>query len=129
MGAPKYVLLSYDEGAESTGEHGCEEIWALCEDTADLFAVPPPPARGTYELHGCTPEGDLRTALTRARADGSAPLCALTLETLDKTGGGEGEWRLEDVRVVADRPCVRDLSLRDVTVEGRQSDDNPYDYP
>ena len=129
MGAPQYVLLSYDEGAESTGEHGYEETWALCEDAADLFADPPPPARGTYELLGCAPEGDLRTALARARAEGSAPLGPLTLETLDKGGGGEGEWRLEDVRVVGDRPCARDLSLRDVTVEGRQSDDNLYDCP
>ncbi|WP_328680177.1 barstar family protein [Streptomyces sp. NBC_00343] len=129
MGAPKYVLLSYDEGAESTGEHGYEETWALCQDAADLFADPPPPTRGTYELLGCAPEGDLLTALARARADGSAPLGPLTLETLDKAGGGEGEWRLEDVRVVADRPCARDLSLRDVTVEGTQSDDNPYDCP
>lgn len=129
MGASKYVLLSYDEGAESTGEHGYEETWALCEDAADLFADPPPPARVSYELLGCAPEGDLRTALARARADGSAPLGPLTLETLDRTGGGEGEWRLEDVRVVGDRPCARDLSLRDITVEGRHSDDNLYDYP
>lgn len=129
MGAPKYVLLSYDEGAESTGEHGYEETWALCEDAEDLFADPVPPARGTYELLGCAPEGDLRTALARARADGSAPLGLLTLETLDKTGRGEGEWWLEDVRVVGDRPCARDLSLRDITVEGSQSDDNPYEYP
>lgn len=129
MGAPKYVLLSYDEGAESTGEHGHEQTWALCEDADDLFADPPPPARETYELLGCAPEGELRAALARARADGSAPLGLLTLETLDKSGRGEGEWWLEDVRVVGDRPCARDLSLRDVTVEGRQSDDNPYDYP
>jgi len=129
VGAPKYVLLSYDEEAEFTGEHGYEQTWALCEDAADLFADPPPPARGTYELLGCAPEGDLRTALARARADGSAPLGLLTLEPLDKAGGRDGEWWLEDVRVVGDRLCARDLSLRDVTVEGRQSDDNPYDYP
>ncbi|MFJ8140348.1 barstar family protein [Streptomyces sp. NPDC096013] len=129
MGAPKYVLLSYDEGAEATGEHGHEQTWALCQDADDLFADPPPPVRETYELLGCTPERALRTALAHARADGPAPLGPLTLETLDKRGGGVGEWRLEDVRVVGDRPCARDLSLRDVTVEGSQSDDNPHDYP
>jgi RNAse (barnase) inhibitor barstar len=129
VGAPQYLLLSYDEGAESTGEHGYEETWALCEDAADLFADPPPPVRETYELLGCAPEGELRTALARARADGSAPLGRLTLEPLDKTDWGEAEWWLEDVRVVGDRPCARDLALRDVTVEGRPSDANPYDYP
>lgn len=129
MGAPKYVLLSYDEEAESIGDDGYEQIWALCEDAADLFADPRPPARAMYGLLGCAPEGDLRTALARARADGSAPLGLLTLEILDKAGAVVGEWWLEDVRVVGDRPCARDLSLRDVTVEGRQCDDNPSDYP
>ena len=132
VGAPKYVLLSYDEGSESTGEHGYEQTWALCQDADDLFADPPPPNRETYELLGCAPEGELAAALARARADGSAPLGLLTLEILDKTGTGagtDGDWWLEDVRVVGDRPCARDLSLRDVTVEGRPSDDNPYDYP
>nr|WSY52556.1 barstar family protein [Streptomyces sp. NBC_00886] len=129
MGAPKYVLLSYDDGAESTGEYGYEQTWALCEDADDLFADPPPPTRETYELLGCAPEGALRAALARARVDGSAPLGLLTLEALDKAGRGEGEWWLEDVRVVGDRPCARDLSSRGVTVEGRPSVDNPYDRP
>ncbi|WP_420311526.1 barstar family protein [Streptomyces sp. YS-B37] len=129
MGAPKYVLLSYDEGAEAAGEDGYEQTWALCQDADDLFADPPPPVRETYELLGCTPEAALRTALARARADGPAPLGRLTLETLDKRGGGVGEWWLEDVHVLGDRPCARDLSLRDVTVEGSRSDDNSRDYP
>ncbi|MFD4873419.1 barstar family protein [Streptomyces sp. NPDC058420] len=129
MGAPKYVLLSYDEGAEAAGEDGYEQTWALCQDADDLFADPPPPVRETYELLGCTPEGALRTALARARADGPAQLGQLTLETLDKRGGGVGEWWLEDVHVLGDRPCARDLSLRDVTVEGSRSDDNSHDYP
>lgn len=129
MGAPKYVLLSYDEGAGTTGEHGYEQPWALCQDADDLFADPPPPVRETYELLGCTPEGALRTVLARARADGSAPLGPLTLETLDKSGGGVDEWRLEDVRVVGERPCARDLLLRDVTVEGSRPGGNPRDHP
>ncbi|MGQ4435688.1 barstar family protein [Streptomyces sp. SAS_260] len=129
MGAPKYVLLSHDEGAETDGEDGYEQTWALCQDADDLFADPPPPVRETYELLGCTPEGALRTALARARADGPAPLGRLTLETLDKRGGGVGEWWLEDVHVLGDRPCARDLSLRDVTVEGSRSDDTSRDYP
>ncbi|MET7569647.1 barstar family protein [Streptomyces sp. NPDC005492] len=129
MGAPKYVLLSYDEGTEPIGEYGHERTWALCEDATDLFADPPPPTPERYELLGCAPEGELRAALARARADGSAPLGRLALEPLDKGGGGEGEWWLEDVRVVGDRPCAHDLSLRDVTVEGRPSDDNLYGQP
>lgn len=129
MGAPKYVLLSYDREAEFEGQDGYEETWALCEDAADLFADPPPPTRETYELLGCAPEGALRTALTRARAEGSAPLGSLTLEILDKSGTAVGEWHLEDVRVLGDRPCARDLSLRDVTVEGSEPDDNPFGYP
>jgi RNAse (barnase) inhibitor barstar len=129
VGAPKYVLLSYDEQAEFTGEDGYEQTWALCEDADALFADPPPPVRGTYELLGCAPEGELRAAVTRARAEGSAPLGFLTLEILDKSGRDVGEWCLEDVRVLGDRPCVRDLSLRDITVEGREFADNPGDYP
>ncbi|PAZ17534.1 hypothetical protein CLM62_02105 [Streptomyces sp. SA15] len=129
MGRPKYVLLSYDQEAEFEGQENYEETWALCQDAADLFADPPPPVRGTYELLGCAPEGELRTALARARTDGPAPLGSLTLEILTKSGTAVGEWHLEDVRVLGDRACARDLTLRDVTVEGRESDDNPYDYP
>ncbi|MEV0639269.1 barstar family protein [Streptomyces sp. NPDC050619] len=129
MGEPKYLLLSYDRQAEFEGEDGYEETWALCEDAADLFADPPAPTRGTYELLGCAPDGELRTALTRARAAGSAPLGLLTLEILDKSGTAVGEWYLEDVRVLEDRPCVRDLTRRDITIEGREPDHNPTDYP
>ncbi|MER6353192.1 barstar family protein [Streptomyces sp. NPDC001634] len=129
MGAPKYVLLSYDQQAEFEGEEGYEETWALCEDTEGLFADPRPPARGTYELLGCTAEGELAVALAGARAEGSAPLGFLTLEILDKRGTGVGEWYLTDVRLLGDRPCARDLTRRDVTVEGTEPDYNPFDYP
>ncbi|MGW7723334.1 hypothetical protein ACWGJ6_08300 [Streptomyces canus] len=67
MGAPKYVLVSYDREAEFEGEEGYEETWALCDDAEDLFADPPSPLRGVYELLGCAPEGRLSEALTRAR--------------------------------------------------------------
>ncbi|MDT0485492.1 barstar family protein [Streptomyces doebereineriae] len=129
MGAPKYVLLSYDREAEFEGEEGYEETWALCEDAEDLFADPPPPLRGVYELLGCAPQGRLCEALTRARAEGSAPLGTLTLEILDKTGAAVGEWHLEEARLLGDRPCARDVTLRDVTIEGTEPDHNPYDYP
>ncbi|MEU9174177.1 barstar family protein [Streptomyces sp. NPDC048420] len=129
MGAPKYVLLSCDQESEPEGEEGHEETWALCEDVTDLFADPPPPVRETYELLGCVPEGVLDEALAHALPTGSAPLGALTLEILDKAGTAVGEWYLEDVRVLGDRPCTRDLTLRDVTIEGTEPDDNPYDYP
>ncbi|MFI1484682.1 barstar family protein [Streptomyces sp. NPDC020747] len=123
MRRPKYALAAYDADAEN------DEIWALCADAENLFGDPPPPARGTYELIGCAPVGDLDKALTRARADGSAPLGTLTLEILDKEGAQVEEWSLEDVRVLGDRPCARDLSLRDITIEASESPYNPYDYP
>lgn len=131
MEPPRYVLLSYDAEAEFNGEDGYEETWALCADAEGLFGDPPPPARGTYELLGCTPGGELRTALTRARAEGSAPLGTLVLETLDKKGERVGVWlwQLDDVRVLGDRPCARDLSLRDITIEASESEDNASDYP
>jgi RNAse (barnase) inhibitor barstar len=129
VGTPKYALLSYDQEAEFEGEKGYEETWALCQDAADLFADPPPPVRRTYELLGCAPEGELRTALAHARADGSALLGPLTLEILTKSGTAVGEWHLEDVRVLDDRPCARDLTLRDITVEAREPDHNAYDHP
>ena len=129
MGAPKYVLLAYDQADAYDRESGYEDTWALCEDADDLFADPLPPRRETYELLGCAPEGELRTALTRARAAGSAPLGSLTLEILDKSGTAVGEWYLEEVRVLGDRTCARDLSLRDISVEGWEPDDNPFDYP
>lgn len=68
MEPPRDVLLSYDAEAEFDGEDGYEETWALCADAEGLFGDPPPPARGTYELLGCAPEGELSTALARARA-------------------------------------------------------------
>ncbi|WP_200300691.1 barstar family protein [Streptomyces adelaidensis] len=126
---PKYVLLSYDAEAEYSGEDGHEETWAHCTDTENLFGDPFPPPRGMYELLGCAPEGDLRTALTRARADGSAPLGFLVLEILGARGERVYEWYLEDVRVLGHRTCPHDLSLRDVMVEGSQHADNPSDYP
>jgi hypothetical protein len=120
---PKYALAAY------SAEDEADEIWALCADAENLFGDPPPPARGTYELIGCAPEGELSKALTRARADGSAPLGTLTLEILDKEGAQVEEWTLEGVRVLGDRPCARDLSLRDITIEASESPHNPYDYP
>lgn len=63
---PKYVLLPYGAAAEFDGADGYEATWASCTDTENLFGDPPPPPRGTYELLGCAPEGDLETALTRA---------------------------------------------------------------
>ncbi|MCX4908040.1 barstar family protein [Streptomyces sp. NBC_00878] len=123
MRRPKYALAAYDADAED------DEIRALCLDAENLFGDPPPPARGTYELIGCAPEGELNKALTRARADGSASLGILTLEILDKEGVQVEEWSLEDVRVLGDRPCARDLSLRDITIEASESPRNPHDYP
>jgi hypothetical protein len=105
VGAPRYLLLSYDRQAEFDCEQDYDETWAVCEDADDLFADPPPPRRDIYELLGCAPHGELlSTALTRARAEGSAPLGALNLEILDKSGTAVGEWHLEDVRVLGDRP-------------------------
>lgn len=128
MEPQKYALLSYDVQSEFDGEDGYEETWALCADAADLFGDPPPPPRQTYELLGCAPEGELSAALTRARAEGSAPLGPLVLEILDKHGERTDEWHLEDVRVLGDRPCARDLARRDVTVEGHRPADQA-DYP
>nr|WP_203614952.1 barstar family protein [Streptomyces sp. SID13726] len=122
-------MLSYDRQAEFEGEEGYEETWALCEDAENLFADPPPPAREVYELLGCAPEGELDEALTRARAGGAASLGSLTLEILDRTGTAVGEWQLDEVRVLGDRPCARDLKLRDITIEGTEPDHTPYDYP
>ncbi|OAH11557.1 barstar family protein [Streptomyces jeddahensis] len=117
MHLPKYALAAYD--AEYPPH---DQLWALCTDAEDLFADPPPPERARHELLGCAPEGQLGAALTRARAEGSAPLGLLVLEILDKSGNGMDEWRLEDVRLLGDRPCARDLSLRDITVEARETD-------
>ncbi|MFS8203946.1 barstar family protein [Streptomyces sp. CWNU-52B] len=125
MRRPKYTLTAYDADEDAQDD----EVWALCADAETLFGDPPAPTRGTYELIGCAPEGTLDTALTRARADGSAPLGTLVLEILDKDGGRVEEWSLEDARVLGDRPCARDLSLRDLTVEAQESPDNPFDYP
>ncbi|MEU8864506.1 barstar family protein [Streptomyces umbrinus] len=123
MEPPKYALAAY------SAEDEIDEIWALCAEAENLFGDPQPPARGTYELIGCAPEGELSKVLTRAREDGSAPVGTLTLEILDKEGAQVEEWFLEDVRVLGDRPCARDLSLRDITIEASESPDNPYDYP
>ncbi|WP_033319600.1 barstar family protein [Streptomyces yerevanensis] len=123
MRQPKYALAAYDVEAED------DEIWALCADAENLFGDPRPPARGTYELLGCAPEGALSTALACARADGSAPLGFLALQILDKKGERVDEWCLEDVRVLSDRPCARDMSLLDITIEARQSPHNSFDYP
>lgn len=127
MGTPKYALLSYDREAEFEGGEGHEETGALCEDAEDLFADQSPPLRQVHELVGCAPEGELREALTRARAEGSAPLGFRTEEILDRNGTSVGQWQLEDVRVLGDRPCAHDLRLRDITIEASQPDHDLYD--
>ncbi|MEV7285504.1 barstar family protein [Streptomyces sp. NPDC093252] len=126
---PKYALLSCDRRAEYEGEPGYEEPWGTCTDVTGLLAKAPTPSRETYTLLGSAPDGPLREAVARARTDGSAPLGALTLEILDRRGRAVGEWWLEDVRVLTARPCARDLSLTDITVEGTPAEDNPCDYP
>ncbi|MBA4866440.1 barstar family protein [Streptomyces sp. PSKA54] len=123
MQLPKYALAAYD--AEEP-EH--DQIWALCADADDLFADPPPSERVRFELLGCAPEGRLAAALAAARAEGSAPLGLLALEILDKAGNRIDEWCLEDVRIVGDRPCARELSLRDISVEAREADSR-RDHP
>ncbi|MFI1441426.1 barstar family protein [Streptomyces fructofermentans] len=42
---PSYALAAYDADARDAEGAG---IWALCLDAEDLFADPPPPARGTW---------------------------------------------------------------------------------
>ena len=128
MEPPKYVLLSYDAQSEFDGEDGYEETWALCADAEDLFADPPPPARHTYELLGCAPENELSAALTRARAEGSAPLGFLALEILGRSGERTGEWFLKDVRILGDRASVRAPSRRDITIEAHRPPNQP-DHP
>ncbi|MET7598905.1 barstar family protein [Streptomyces sp. NPDC004082] len=127
MRPPKYALVAYDQDAEYEAEN--RETWALCAEAEDLCADPPAPTRARYTLLGCGPEGRLRTALTRSRAEGSAPVGVLVLTILDGRGEPVEEWALEDVRVLGDRPCARDLALRDVVVEASESADNPFDYP
>ncbi|MFJ2831962.1 barstar family protein [Streptomyces sp. NPDC087263] len=129
MESPKYLLVSYDTEADFNGDDGYAEAWSSCAEAEGLFSDPPRPERGTYELLGCALEGELRTAFTRARADGSAPLGLLVLEVLDKKGECLVEWELDDARVIDDRPCARDLALRDITVEASESVDNASDYP
>ncbi|MFF4034849.1 hypothetical protein ACFYZ2_34760 [Streptomyces sviceus] len=36
---------------------------------------------------------------------------------------------LEETRLLADRPCARDLTPRNVTIEGTAPDRNPFAYP
>ncbi|MEU9333371.1 barstar family protein [Streptomyces sp. NPDC048290] len=127
---PKYTLLSYDQKAEYEDLPGYEEPWGTCTDVTGLLTdEPPPPARETYELLGCSLEGALADAVTRARTGLWAPLGPLTLDVLDRHETPVGEWYLEEVLVLDARPCARDLSLTDITVEGWTPEDNPYDYP
>ncbi|WP_221890633.1 barstar family protein [Streptomyces sp. WAC07149] len=107
----RFALRGEDE------DHEDERLWALCEDAEDLFADPPEPVRRRYELLGCAFEAELP----------SAP-GFLALESLDKDGRGTGEWYLEGARVLASRPCARDLSRTDVTIEAVRCDQQPG-YP
>ncbi|MFF2844869.1 barstar family protein [Streptomyces sp. NPDC058001] len=130
MQLPRYALVSYDAAELTDGEPGYDEVWALCADADDLFVNPRLRARERYELLGCAVEGALRTALDRARTEGSAPLGVLVMKALDKNGHHVDEWCLEDVRLLGDRPCARDLSLRDLTVEASEpAHAQQADYP
>ncbi|MER5879776.1 hypothetical protein ABT119_28125 [Streptomyces sp. NPDC001910] len=128
---PKYRLVPYEAEAAPCGTEAPGEPWALCADAEGLFGAPPPPSRRTYELLGCAPQGDLRKALSHARARRAAPLGTLRLESLDRTGERADSWAwcLEDVRVLGDRPRADDPSLVDITVEASESAENATDSP
>ncbi|MFF8830676.1 barstar family protein [Streptomyces sp. NPDC015131] len=121
---------------------GTTFAWRLVDDEDDsvlaegpavdrLFAdPPPPPPRERWELLGCAPEGPLQTAVATARATGSGPVGLLTLESLRR--GGDvvtSEWDLRDVRVTGVRPCARDLSLLDLSLEAVRWDEATPDLP
>ncbi|MET8295543.1 hypothetical protein ABZW02_15935 [Streptomyces sp. NPDC005180] len=107
----RYALRGEDE------DHEEEQLWALCEEAENLFADPPEPLRRRYELLGCAVEGELPAALG-----------FLAVKPLGKDGEALWEWYLEDARVLTTRPCARDLSRLDVTIEAVRSDHQP-DYP
>ncbi|MEU8432049.1 hypothetical protein AB0F18_03920 [Streptomyces sp. NPDC029216] len=109
--AARYALWGEDE------DHEEEQLWALCEEAEHLFADPPEPPRRRYELLGCAFEAELPSALG-----------FLVLKPLDKNGEPLWEWYLEDARVLATRPCARDLARRDVVIEAVRSEDQPA-YP
>ncbi|MFJ8214460.1 hypothetical protein [Streptomyces sp. NPDC096033] len=109
--AARFALRGEDE------DHEEEQLWALCEEAENLFADPPEPPRRRYELLGCAFEGELPSALG-----------FLVLKPLDKHGTPLWEWYLEDARVLSSRPCARDLSRLDVTIEAVRSEQQP-DYP
>ncbi|MGW1515174.1 barstar family protein [Streptomyces sp. NPDC002287] len=107
----RYALRGEDE------DHEEEQLWALCEEAENLFADPPEHLRRRYELLGCAVEGELPAALG-----------FLVVKPLGKDGEALWEWYLEDARVLTTRPCARDLSRLDVTIEAVRSDHQP-DYP
>ncbi|KJY40059.1 barstar family protein [Streptomyces katrae] len=109
--AARFALRGEDE------DHEEEQLWALCEEAENLFADPPEQPRRHYELLGCAFEGELPSALG-----------FLVLKPLDKHGTPLWEWYLEDARVLSSRPCARDLSRLDVTIEAVRSEQQP-DYP
>ncbi|WP_189931821.1 barstar family protein [Streptomyces sulfonofaciens] len=47
---------------------------------------------------------------------------------MDRTGRRVAEWYLKDVRLLDERHCARDLSLRDLTIEASVQESQP-DYP
>lgn len=59
--------MAYDGGEQEYGE-----TWADHDALEGLFADPPPPARERYELLGCAPEEEFRSAVARAHSDGPA---------------------------------------------------------
>ncbi|MGW6844489.1 barstar family protein [Streptomyces sp. NPDC054958] len=107
-----FALLGEDD------DHEDEQLWALCEATENLFADPPAPVRRRYELLGC--------ALEDPFEDGRN---LLALQELDRHGEAHREgWYLQDVRILGSRPCARDLTLLDVTVEAVRAEDQAR-YP
>ncbi|MFE2701475.1 barstar family protein [Streptomyces mirabilis] len=125
MQNPKYAVAAYSNRGVG------ESIWALRKDATDeLYADPLPPSRVRYDLLGCAPQGELAGAVERARTTGSAPLGGLSVRTLDATHTPVGEeWPLEYARVLGDRPCALDPTLRDITVEASAVPDTQAEHP
>ncbi|WP_260634246.1 barstar family protein [Streptomyces angustmyceticus] len=115
----RYLLVREDEDGET-------EYWGRCAGVEGLFLDKVPPPREVLTLHGCTPTGALRDALSPAGEE-TGLLGDVCVEVWDAQQPLQW-WTLTDTAVLACRPNRTDPARVDVVVGAGVQEDHAWQH-
>jgi len=115
----RHLLVREDEDGET-------EYWGRCAGVEGLFLDKVPPPREVLTLHGCTPTGALRDALSPA-GERTGLLGDVCVEVWDEQQPLQW-WTLIDTVVLACRPNRGDPALVDVVVGAGVEEEHAWQH-